>query len=144
MPKIISTKLRKIFWIFKEETTLVCLPAKLLHVLVPLLALISCFVLSWIFVLIFRKGQPSLSFCKHLAWFHNCYCHYCWILIFTLLHVLRITVWEILKGVVLSLFLLFLLLDLWTQLYFTKQEITCHNISGSAGHSSQWMVTLTV
>ena len=84
MLKIISTILRKIFWIFKRETMLVCLPAKPLCVLVLLLALTSLFVLSWIFVLIFRKGQPNLLFCKFLAWFHNCYCHSCWILNFNI------------------------------------------------------------
>ena len=77
MPKIISTILRKIFWIFKGETTLVCLPAKPLHALVLLLALTSLFVHKSIFVLTFRKGQPNLSFCKFLVLFHNCYYHYC-------------------------------------------------------------------
>ena len=43
-----------------------------------------------------------------------------------------------------SLFLLFHLVDLWTQLCFIKHEIICHNVSGSAGHSLQWMVALTV
>ena len=82
MPKIISTKLRKIFWIFKGETTLVCLPAKLLHALFLLLALTSLFVCKLIFVLIFRKGQPNLLSCKFLVLFHNCYYCYCWILNF--------------------------------------------------------------
>ena len=77
MPKIISTILRKVFWIIKGETTLVCLPAKPLCALILLLALTSLFVLSSIFVLTFRKGQPNLSFCKFLVLFHNCYCHYC-------------------------------------------------------------------
>ena len=82
MPKIISTILRKIFWIFKGEIVLVCLPAKPLCVLVLLLALTSLFVHKSIFVLTFRKGQPNLSFCKFLVLFHNCYCHYCYILDF--------------------------------------------------------------
>ena len=43
-----------------------------------------------------------------------------WILIFTLLHVLRITVWEFLKKWFSLFFLLFLLVDLWTQLCFIK------------------------
>ena len=82
MLKIISTILRKIFWIFKGETTLVCLPAKSLHALVLLLALTSLFVCSSIFVLTFRKGQPNLLSCKYLVLFHNCYYHYCKILNF--------------------------------------------------------------
>ena len=82
MLKIISTKLRKIFWIFKGETTLVCLPAKPLCALVLLLALTSLFVHSSIFVLTFRKGQPNLLSCKFLVLFHNCYYHYCYILNF--------------------------------------------------------------
>ena len=36
MPKIISTILRKTFWIFKGEIMLVCLPAMPLHALVLL------------------------------------------------------------------------------------------------------------
>ena len=82
--KIISIISRKIFWIFKGETMLVCLPTKPLHALVLSLAPTSLSVLSWTFVLIFRKGQPNLSFCKFLAWFHNCYYHYCWILNFNI------------------------------------------------------------
>ena len=77
MLKIISTILRKVFWIVKGEITLVCLPAKPLHALVLSLALTSLFVLSSIFVLTFRKGQPNLLFCKFLVLFHNCYYHYC-------------------------------------------------------------------
>ena len=77
MPKIILTKLRKIFWIFKGETTLACLPVKPLHALVLLLALTSLFVCTSIFVLAFRKGQPNLLSCKFLVLFHNCYYHYC-------------------------------------------------------------------
>ena len=84
MPKIISIKLRKIFWILKRETMLVCLPAKPLHALVLLLALTSLFVCKSIFFLIFRKEQPNLSFCKFLVLFHNCYYHYCWILNFNI------------------------------------------------------------
>ena len=63
MLKIISTKLRKMFWIFKGETMLACLPAKPLHALVLLLALTSLFVHKSIFVLTFRKELPNLSFC---------------------------------------------------------------------------------
>ena len=77
MPRIVSIKLRKIFWIFKGETILVCLPAKPLHALVLLLALTSLFVFSWTFVLTFKKGQPNPSYCKFLVLFHNCYYHYC-------------------------------------------------------------------
>ena len=77
MPKIISTKLRKIFWIFKGETTLVCLPAKPLCALVLLQALTSLFVHKSIFVLTFRKGQPNFLSCKFLVLFHNCYYCYC-------------------------------------------------------------------
>ena len=77
MPKIISTILKKVFWIIKGETTLVCLPVKPLCVLVLSLALTSLFVHKSIFVPIFRKGLPNLSFCKFLVLFHNCYCHYC-------------------------------------------------------------------
>ena len=82
MPKIISTILKKVFWIIKGETMLVCLPVKPLGVLVLLLALTNLFVHSSIFVHIFRKGQPNLSSCKVLFLFHNCYYHYCWILNF--------------------------------------------------------------
>ena len=71
MLKIISTILRKIFWIFKEETTLVCLPAKPSCVLLLSLALTSLFVHKPIFVLTFRKEQPNLSFCKFLVLFDN-------------------------------------------------------------------------
>ena len=60
MPKIILTILKKVFWIIKGETMLVCLLVKPLGVLVLLLALTSLFVHSSIFVLIFRKGQPNL------------------------------------------------------------------------------------
>ena len=77
MPKIISTILQKIFWIFKGETTLVCLPAKPSCALVLSLALTSLFVHKSIFVLTFRKEQPNLSFCKFLVLFHNCYYCYC-------------------------------------------------------------------
>ena len=80
MPKIISTILKKVFWIIKGETTLVCLPVKPLHVLVLSLALINLFVHNSIFVLIFRKEQPNLLSCKVLSLFHNCYYHYVWIL----------------------------------------------------------------
>ena len=41
-------------------------------------------------------------------------------------------------------FLLFLLVDLWTQLCFIKQGIISHNVSGLVDHFSQWMVVLTV
>ena len=41
-------------------------------------------------------------------------------------------------------FILFILVDLWTQLCSIKQGIICHNASGLLGHSSQWMVALTV
>ena len=82
MPKIISIILRKVFWIIKGQIILVCLPAKPLHALVLSLALTSLSVLSSIFVLTFRKGQPNLSFCKCLVLFHNCYYHYCQILNF--------------------------------------------------------------
>ena len=68
MPKIMSTILKKVFWITKEETTLVCLPVKPLHVLVLSLALTSLFVCSSTFVLTFRKELPNLSFCKF--WFY--------------------------------------------------------------------------
>ena len=64
MPRIISTILRKVFWIIKGQIILVCLPAKPLHAIVLSLALTSLFVLSLIFVLTFRKEQPNLSFCK--------------------------------------------------------------------------------
>ena len=64
MLKIISTILKKVFWIIKGEITLVCLPVKPSHVLVLSLALTNPFVHSSIFVLIFRKEQPNLSFCK--------------------------------------------------------------------------------
>ena len=84
MLKLISIKLRNIFWIFKGKTTLVCLLAKPLRVLIPLLALTSLSILSQIFVLIFRKGQSNVSYCKFLTWFHNCYYHYCWILNFNI------------------------------------------------------------
>ena len=66
--KIISTILKKVFWIIKGETTLVCLPAKPLCALVLSLALTSLFVHSSIFVLTFRKELPNLSFCKF--WFY--------------------------------------------------------------------------
>ena len=82
MLKIISTVLKKVFWIIKGEIILVCLPAKLLRVLVLSLALTSLFVLSSTFVLIFRKELPNLSFCKFLVLLHNCYYHYCLILNF--------------------------------------------------------------
>ena len=77
MPKIISTILKKVFWIIKGEVMLVCLPVKPLGVLVLSLALTSLFVHSSIFVLIFRKEQPNLLFCKFLILFHNCYSCYC-------------------------------------------------------------------
>ena len=77
MSKIISTILKNVFWIIKGEITLLCLPAKPLHVLVLSLALTSFFVHSSIFVLTFSKGQPNLLFCKFLVLFHNCYYHYC-------------------------------------------------------------------
>ena len=67
MLKIILTILKKIFWIIKGETTLVCLPIKPLRVLVLSLALTSLFVHSSIFVPIFRKELPNLSFCKFLV-----------------------------------------------------------------------------
>ena len=56
MLKIISTILKKVFWIIKGETMLVCLSVKPLCVLVLSLALTSLFVHSSIFVLIFRKS----------------------------------------------------------------------------------------
>ena len=77
MLKIISTILKKIVWIIKGETTLVCLPAKPLRVLVLSLALTSLFVHKSIFVPIFRKEQPNLSSCEFLVLFHNCYYCYC-------------------------------------------------------------------
>ena len=80
MLKIFSTKLRKIFWNLEGEIILTCLPAKLSCALVLLLALTSLFVCSSIFLLIFRKELPNLSFCKFLVLFHNCYYYYCWIL----------------------------------------------------------------
>ena len=63
------------------------------------------------------------------------------ILIFTLLHILRITVWRFAKeALLLLLFLLyFFLVDQWTQLYFPRQEIIYHNIFGLAIPSLQWM-----
>ena len=60
MLKIISTISKKVSWIIKGEITLVCLPAKPLHVLVLSLASTSRFVHSSISVLTFRKGQPNL------------------------------------------------------------------------------------
>ena len=84
MLKIISTILRKVFWIIKGEIILVCLPAKLLRTLFLSLALTSLFVCSSIFVLTFRKELPNLSFCKFLVLFHNCYFYYCWILNFSI------------------------------------------------------------
>ena len=77
MPKIILTILKKVFWIIKEETMIVCFPVKPLGVLVLSLALTSLFVHSSIFYLISRKGQPNLSSCKVLLLFHNCYYHHC-------------------------------------------------------------------
>ena len=96
MLKIISTILRKIFWISKGETTLVCLPAKPLHALVLSLALTSLFVQKSIFVLTFRKEQPNLSFLSFWFYFITVIIVIVkfWILIFTLLCILRITVWE--------------------------------------------------
>ena len=61
-----------------------CLPIKPLGVLVLLLASINLFVHNSIFVLISRKGQLSLSSCKILFLFHNCYYHYCQILNFNI------------------------------------------------------------
>ena len=103
MPKIISTILKKFFWIIKGETTLVCLPVKPLHVLVLSLALTSLFVHRLIFVLIFRKEQPNLPFCKlFFFWFYfttviTAIVEFLNFDVSTLLHVLRITVWRILK-----------------------------------------------
>ena len=77
MLKIISTILKKVFWIIKGEIILVCLPAKPLCALVLSLALTSLFVHSSIFVLTFRKGQPNLLFCNFLVLFHICYYCYC-------------------------------------------------------------------
>ena len=84
MPKIISTILKKVFWIIKGEIILVHLPVKLLCVLVFSLALTSLSVHSSTFVLTFRKELPNLSFCKFLVLFHNCYYYYCWILNFSI------------------------------------------------------------
>ena len=69
MLKISSTILKKIFWIIKGEIILVCLPAKLLHVLDLSLALTSLFVYSSTFVFIFRKELPNVSYCKFF-WFY--------------------------------------------------------------------------
>ena len=71
MLKIISTILKKVFWIIKGEIMLVCLPAKPLCALVLLLALTSLFVHSSIFVLTFRKGQPNLLFCKFFGFIYS-------------------------------------------------------------------------
>ena len=77
--RIISTILRKVFWIIKGETPLVCLPAKPLCALILLHALTSLFVCSSTFVLTSRKELLNLSFCKFLflVLFQNCYYHYC-------------------------------------------------------------------
>ena len=94
MLKIISTILKKVSWTTKGETTLVCLPVKPSHVLVLLLALTNLFVHSSIFVLIFRKEQPNLSSCKFFFYFITVITVIVefWILLFTLLHILRIRV----------------------------------------------------
>ena len=77
MPKIILTILKKIFWIIKGKTMLVCLPVKPSYVLVLSLALTNLFVHSSTFILISRKELPNLSSCKVLLLFHNCYYRYC-------------------------------------------------------------------
>ena len=46
--------------------------------------------------------------------------------------------------IIIIIFLLFILVDLWTQLCSIKQGIICHNISGLLGRSSQWKGALTV
>ena len=82
---------------------LVGLQTKSLCVLFHLLVLARLSIINQEPVLIFKKGQLNLSFCKFLTWFHNCYWRYCWIfefLIFTLLHILRITVCKFPKRMI--------------------------------------------
>ena len=115
MPKIISTILKKVFWIIKGEIILVCLPAKPLHVLVLSLAWPAF--LSTAQYLSLPSGKDKQIFYFVSFWFYfitviTVIVKF-WILIFTLLRILRITVWEFPKGVLLLLsFLLFLLVDL--------------------------------
>ena len=123
----------------KGETTLVCLPIKLLDVPVLLLASINLFVHSLTLFLIFRKGQPNLLSCKVLFLFHNCYHHYCCIL-----NVFENNSMKVSKRSTFIIIIFFFLVDHWTHLCFLRQEIICHNIFGLAIHSSQWMVALIV
>ena len=112
-----------------------CLPIKPLGVLVLLLASINLFVHNLTLVLIFRKGQPNLLSCKILFLFHSCYHYYCCILNFNT-HSPPHFENNSMK--------IFLVVDQWTQLCFSRQEIICHNIFGLATHSLQWMVALIV
>ena len=118
------------------------LPIKLLDVPVLLLASVNLFVHSLTLVLIFRKGQPNLLSSKVLFLFHSCYHHYCCILNFnTYSPCFGNNSMKISKR---SIFIIFFLVDQWTQLCFLKQEIICHNVFGLAIHSLQWTVALIV
>ena len=112
------------------------LPIKLSGVPVLLLASINIFVHGLTLVLIFRKGQPNLLSCKILFLFHSCYHYYCCFLNFnnhSPPHFENNSM-KIFKRST-FIYLLFILVDQWTQLCFLRQEIICHNIFGLAIHS---------
>ena len=148
MLKIISIILRRDFWTIKGETTPVCLPIKSSDVLLLLLALTKIFVHNSIFVLISRKGQLSLSSCKGLFLFHNCYYHYCQILNFNIyspLHFENNSMKICKRSIFITIiFIVFLLVDQWTQLCFLRQGIIYHNVFGLPIPSLQWTVVSIV
>ena len=121
MPKIIFNHIKEGFSVLSKEKQLQCVSQSSHWMYLSfLLASINLFVHNSIFVLISRKGQLSLSSCKVLFLFHNCYYCYCWnfwILIFTLLRALRITVWRSPKEVFYYIF------------------FYCIPFSGSVGHN---------
>ena len=75
--------------------------------------------------------------------FHNCYHHYCYILNFNT-HSPPHFENNSMKVSKRSTFIIIFLVDQWTQLCFLRQEIICHNVSGLAIYSLQWMVALIV
>ena len=78
MPKITYNHIKENFLDCQRRNNASVSPSQaIMHVLVLSLALTSLFVHSSIFVPIFRKELPNLSFCKFLVLFHNCYYCYC-------------------------------------------------------------------